>query len=90
MRILLVEDEPGLQELWGDVLRELGYAIDLAGTLCEAQACFAAKVYDLVITDWWLPDGDGCVVADWAVALGQSRGHEWIFVPHARRCRARP
>ena len=70
MRILLVEDEPGLQELWGDVLRELGYAIDLAGTLCEAQACFAAKVYDLVITDWRLPDGDGCVVADWAVALG--------------------
>ena len=70
MRILLVEDEPGLQELWGDVLRELGYAVDLAGTLSEAQARFAAQAYDLVITDWRLPDGDGRVVADWAEALG--------------------
>ena len=31
---------------------------------------FAAQVYDLVITDWRLPDGDGRVVADWATALG--------------------
>ena len=70
MRILLVEDEPALQELWADVLRERGYAVDLAGTLSEAKDCFAAQVYDLVITEWRLPDGDGCVVADWAAALG--------------------
>jgi DNA-binding response OmpR family regulator len=70
MRILLVEDEPALQELWADVLREGGYIVDLAGTLSEAKDRFAAQVYDLVITDWRLPDGDGRVVADWAAALG--------------------
>jgi DNA-binding response OmpR family regulator len=70
MRILLVEDEPALQELWADVLRERGYVVDLAGTLSDAKDCFAAQVYDLVITDWRLPDGDGRVVADWAAALG--------------------
>jgi DNA-binding response OmpR family regulator len=51
-------------------LRDLGYAVDLATTLSDAKGCFAAQVYDLVITDWRLPDGDGCVVADWAAALG--------------------
>ena len=70
MRILLVEDELALQDLWADVLRDRGYAVDLAGTLSEAQICLGAQVYDLVITDWRLPDGDGRVVADWAAALG--------------------
>jgi DNA-binding response OmpR family regulator len=70
MRILLVEDELAIQELWAETLRDLGYAVDLAGTLGEAKVCFAAQAYDLVITDWRLPDGDGCVVADWAAALG--------------------
>jgi DNA-binding response OmpR family regulator len=70
MRILLVEDEPAIQELWADTLRDLGYAVDLASTLNEAKVCLGARVYDLVIADWRLPDGDGCVVADWAVALG--------------------
>jgi hypothetical protein len=49
MRILLVEDEPALQELWADVLRERGYVVDLASTLMDAQDCFATQVYDLVI-----------------------------------------
>ena len=66
----MVEDEPAIQEVWADTLRHLGYVVDLAGTLSEAKARFAARVYDLVITEWRLPDGDGCVVADWAAALG--------------------
>src|SRR6185369_6543674 len=70
VHILLVEDEPAIREVWADTLRDLGYAVDLAGTLSEAKARFAARVYDLVITEWRLPDGDGCVVADWAAALG--------------------
>ena len=52
------------------MLRELGYIVDVAGTLSDAKDCFAAQVYDLVITDWRPPDGDGRVVADWATALG--------------------
>jgi DNA-binding response OmpR family regulator len=70
MRILLVEDEPAIQELWAETLRDLGYAVDLASTLSEAKVCLGAQDYDLVITDWRLPDGDGRVVADWATALG--------------------
>jgi DNA-binding response OmpR family regulator len=70
MRILLVDDEPALRELWADVLREHGYVVDLAGTLSEAQDCLGARAYDLAIADWRLPDGDGRVVADWAATLG--------------------
>jgi DNA-binding response OmpR family regulator len=33
MRILLVEDEPAVQETRADVLRDHGYTVDLAGTL---------------------------------------------------------
>jgi DNA-binding response OmpR family regulator len=97
MRILLVEDEPAIQETWADVLRGRGYAVDLAGTLSDAKVCLGAQAYDLVITDWRLPDGDGRVVADWAVALdgkavvtsgylsdmpgGVALGHETLMKP---------
>ena len=97
MRILLVEDEPAIQELWADTLRNLGYAVDLASTLSEAKVCLGAQVYDLVIADWRLPDGDGRVVADWATALdgkavvtsgylahmpgGVALGHETLMKP---------
>ena len=43
VHILLVEDEPAIREVWADTLRDLGYAVDLAGTLSEAKARFAAR-----------------------------------------------
>jgi two-component system response regulator HydG len=67
--ILLVDDEPGIQTLLADVLRELGYAVDLAATIREAKTRLIAQSYDLVVADWRLPDGDGTVIADWAAEL---------------------
>jgi DNA-binding response OmpR family regulator len=69
-RILLVEDEPEIRAVLGEVLRSKCYAVDFAGTVREAQICLASLTYDLVITDWKLPDGDGRLVADWASELG--------------------
>ena len=68
-RILLVEDEPGLQELFGEALAEEGYAVDHAATVAEAWRCLDAHPYALVITDWRLPDGDGTLIADAAAQL---------------------
>jgi two-component system, NtrC family, response regulator PilR len=69
-RILLVEDEGDIQALLAEVLREESCAVDLAATVHEAKTRLAAETYDLVITDWKLPDGDGRLIADWATELG--------------------
>src|SRR5258708_4156917 len=68
-RILLVEDELEIQAVLGEVLRDESYAVDFAATVREAKNRLAAQTYDLVITDWKLPDGDGRLIADWATEL---------------------
>lgn len=35
-----------------------------------SQSRFLEQTYDLVITDWKLPDGDGRLIANWAAELG--------------------
>ena len=69
-RILLVDDEPEIRLLLGEVLSGKGYEVDFAGTVRDAKDRLASQTYDLVITDWKLPDGDGQVIADWAIELG--------------------
>ncbi len=59
MRLLLVEDSARLQHLVGEVLREGGYFLDAVGNVADAEAALASVVYDLVIVDLGLPDGDG-------------------------------
>ena len=97
LRILLVDDEPDIQTLLSKLLRERGYFVDLANTAHEAQSHLSGQTYDVVITDWKLPDGDGLLVADWAAELGaktfvmsgylalmpdgRATGHETIMKP---------
>lgn len=66
----MVDDERDLREVLGEILRGQGYDVDLAGTVAEARTRLASDTYDVVVTDWRLPDGDGRVVADWAQELG--------------------
>ena len=68
--ILLVDDEPGIQTLLADFLREHGYAVDIAATISEAKTRLIVQSHDLVVADWRLPDGDGTLIADWAAELG--------------------
>jgi two-component system, NtrC family, response regulator HydG len=69
-RILLVEDETGISDFLTIALRGEGYEVDVAATAAEAWACLDAHRYELVITDWRLPDGDGMLIADGAAQLG--------------------
>lgn len=59
MRILLVEDEPELARMVTDHLARQSFALDLCGSVDEAESALAANPYDLVILDLSLPDGDG-------------------------------
>ena len=68
-RILLVEDDD-VGVLLTHVLIGEGYLVDLATTIAESWAHLDAHVYELVIADWKLPDGNGMLIADAAAHLG--------------------
>lgn len=60
--VLVVEDEPLLQQRLRGVLLGLGYAADalvFAATLAEARACLAEQPVALALVDLQLPDGNG-------------------------------
>lgn len=67
-RILLVDDDPGINELFAMVLRDEGYVVDVATTAAEAKAAIDGSHYTMLISDWRLPDGDGLQIADRAAA----------------------
>lgn len=58
MKLLLVDDEPGIRDGLAALLVRKGHQVRTAGDLAAAQACLAGEDFDLVVTDWRLPDGD--------------------------------
>lgn len=69
-KILAVDDEPSLRELYRRAFSEQGYQITLAATAGEARALMSGNSYDLIITDLVLPDGAGTELTDLAAAAG--------------------
>ncbi len=57
MKVLLVDDEPGIREGLAFLLRKKGLLVDTAADCAAAAAALAAADYDVVVTDWRLPDG---------------------------------
>jgi len=58
-RILIIDDEADLRELFTLSLIKMGLEVDSAETLDEARHCLARQEYALVLTDMRLPDGLG-------------------------------
>ena len=63
-RILVVEDDPDIQELLKNFLQEVGYEIVLAGDGMEALSRFLSAPFDLVLLDVMLPKIDGFAVCE--------------------------
>ncbi len=59
MRVLIVEDDPGIANGLQSVLRHAGHAVDHCATLAHAWAALQVENFDLVLLDLGLPDGDG-------------------------------
>lgn len=60
--VLVVEDEPLLQQRLQGILLQLGYAPDallFAASFSEARACLASQPVSLALVDLMLPDGSG-------------------------------
>ncbi|WP_294532108.1 response regulator transcription factor [uncultured Pseudoflavonifractor sp.] len=62
--ILIVEDEPDIQELLRAYLEDAGYGTAAAGDGVEAMALFGAQPFDLVLLDLMLPKIDGFGVCE--------------------------
>ena len=59
MRVLLVEDEVRLADTLSFVLRKERFIVDQVGGVAEARDAAAMAVFDLVLLDRTLPDGEG-------------------------------
>jgi two-component system response regulator PilR (NtrC family) len=62
-RILVVDDEQSLRQLFKMLLEKEGYAVDVGGSLEDAVQAIAHNLYDLVLTDLKMAsDDDGLKV----------------------------
>ena len=61
-RILVVDDEPGIQRILTLLLEQHGHAASVVGTAAAAKERVASQSWDLVITDQRLPDANGLAV----------------------------
>jgi len=61
--ILVVEDEPAIQELISVTLARNGHQVRQASNVNEAGEAIAQTLPDLILLDWMLPDGSGPALA---------------------------
>jgi len=64
IRVLIVDDYPGLIELYDLALRARGFEVVGAATAGEAMTLAATERFDAVVLDVELPDGSGPELVD--------------------------
>lgn len=65
-KILVIEDEPTLRDLYRRLLVSEGYEVIAASTLTEGRAQIVSQQFDLIMSDVRLPDGRGTQsLIDW-------------------------
>lgn len=62
MRLLVIEDNPKMAEFIRQGFTEQGYAVDIAPTAHQGEACAAGGSYDCIVLDIMLPDQDGLTI----------------------------
>jgi two-component system phosphate regulon response regulator OmpR len=68
--LLVVDDDPRLRQLLQRFLVQQGYRVTVAADLAEARHALQAVMFDLVVLDVMLPDGDGM---SFTAEIGRSR-----------------
>lgn len=58
-RILCIDDEQQVVQLKCAILEQAGHDVTIATSAQEALDLISANVYDAVVTDWRLGDGNG-------------------------------
>ncbi|WP_036235079.1 response regulator transcription factor, partial [Methylibium sp. T29-B] len=58
-RLLLIDDDARLTAMVGDYLRQAGYEVEVAPTLDSGRTRLERELFDALVLDLMLPDGDG-------------------------------
>ena len=85
-RVLVVDDNPFIVELLGDLMQVDGYEVVSAADGPEALAQVAADPPDLILLDIMMPGQDGYAVCR---QLKQQPATRWERSPRPRRLRGR-
>jgi two-component system OmpR family response regulator len=64
VRVLLVEDDPAIADIYALKLRLDGYGVSVAGDQATAEASFWQERPTVVCLDEWLPGGSGTALAE--------------------------
>jgi len=62
VRILMVDDDPGIRDVVSEFLGRHGYTVETAGDASEMEAVLARGPVDLVVLDIMLPGEDGLAI----------------------------
>lgn len=81
MKILIVEDEPQLQEVIHHTLEKERYVVETAGTLAEALEKTGVYDYECILLDLMLPDGSGLQLLE---ELKKGRKKENVIIISAK------
>jgi len=65
--VLVVDDEADIRALIKDILTDEGYGVTVAANAAEARHARAARKFDLILLDIWMPDTDGItLLREWS------------------------
>lgn len=79
-RLLVVDDSASMRQIICDLLHELGFpAVDEAADGAAALELFRHHVYDVVITDWYMPRTSGIELLR-AIRQGEVRPETPVLV----------
>jgi diguanylate cyclase (GGDEF)-like protein len=82
-RILLVDDEPTQRLIMARLLRRAGYEVDTASNGREALARIGGGDFQLMITDWEMPEMDGIALCS-ALRSGDRQPYIYTILLTAR------
>jgi CheY-like chemotaxis protein len=80
MQVLICDDDKDLSELLSEQLVKRGYNVLVANSGYKVLELILSQEVDLVITDYWMRDGDGGMVAN----LCKDKGINCIVATGAR------
>ncbi len=81
-KILVVDDEPGIRQLVGDILEDEGYQVTVAEHAAAARAACENELPDMVLLDIWMPDVDGISLLKEWVEAGELPFHVVMMSGH--------
>lgn len=58
-RVLIVDDETAIREIFAEVLQTTGWTVDTAESADEAMVLYSTNTYDLLLLDYAMPGTDG-------------------------------